>query len=37
VAFFAEAGGGDDLARQLPADGTAKVLEIDMLGARRLV
>jgi homoserine kinase len=37
VAFFVEAGGGEGLARQLPDDGTAKVLEIDMLGARCLV
>lgn len=37
VAFFAEAGHGGDLASQLPADGTAKVLEIDQVGARPLV
>lgn len=37
VAFFTEAGRGSDLAGRLPQEGTAKVLEIDLLGARILV
>ena len=37
VAFFAETGRGVDLAGRLPGDGTAKVLEIDQVGARPFV